>query len=339
MWSIQARVLRGRARCRCISLCVLAVTCLASRSSHAQLIPDSSALTVYVHPEVRTIIDAPEDVQLMELVGGDDFLIILSSSNRTLFLNPHASIEPHSETVLRIFTTGHEWTLVLKAVALPERATERIKLVVANDVLDDGMKPAAARGSKPHASAAAAAETEQPREDGPFTLSLRALSGRGMTWLRTSEDRAYARASHTVLGLRLAGAHRHAWWAAALDLSIAWADEPFDFSRDGERREVRPFWAQSVLQMRARSAGHISSAVFFGVGARLRMAGEIIMVRKKYTLDPMAIGALALVGLGVERRLGSGILGIDLIGEVGGPNKHWSLVILFHIGCLPRCGE
>lgn len=315
---------RGPATCRCISLCVLAIACLPGHASHAQTVPDSSVLTVYVHPEVRTIIDASEDIQLAEIVGTERFLIIHSSSNRTLFLNPHASLEPNSETILRIFAATREWTLLLKAVELPERATENVELVVAR-----------VRDAKPHAPVASEAETEAPREDASFTLSLRALSGRGLTWLRTSEDQAYARASHTVLGLRLAGAHRHAWWAAALDLSITWADEDFQFSRGDETRRVRPFWAQSVLQMRTqRSAGLMSSSLFFGVGARSRMASENIM-----TLSPTAAGMLALAGLGIEFRLGSAVLGIDLIGELGSPDKHRSLVVLFHLGCLPRCGD
>ncbi|WP_233104244.1 hypothetical protein [Haliangium ochraceum] len=247
-----------------------------------------------------------------------------------LDIQPSVDFVPPTATVLQVFGERHEWTVILQAVSLPDLVRKKVKLVVAH-APDETPAPE----SPPEQTLRSAAAVRRTGDSLP--VALHAISGRGVIWLTTAQDSDFKRASQTILGAR-ASRRLNARIAAALDLSIAWSDQKLRFTRSGKDHDLRPLWLQAAVQMRARTKGDVAVSAIIGAGARYRMAGELLSVGEVEAINSMAGGVFTSLGVGLQRRMGRSVLGVDVLGEVGSPDEQWSIVVLFHLGCFAQCG-
>lgn len=308
----------------CLALWTLAALTLASRT-HAQKIPNSNPDTVRIHPERRLTLKAPEKLYSHDVTGSDD-VVVLQNEN-TLYVQATIAFLPPMVAVLHVIGDSHEWTVILKAVANQDDVRETIELVVAPP---PELAPAAVALPEPKAQPAVQAA------DDSYPITWSALTGRGYLWLATSKDPGYVRASQTTLGVRISK-RVHALLTTTLDLHVTWADEHLLLERPDRDHSLRPLWLQGALHLRLKQRGRMSIAPIVGLGARVREAGELLDLRETPALDGLTGGAFAVLGVGLERRFGDGIFGVDVVGEAGGPDEQWSLSVLFTLGCLPKC--
>lgn len=309
----------------CLALWTLAALTLASRT-HAQKIPNSNPDTVRIHPERRLTLKAPEKLYSHDVTGSDDVVVLQNES--TLYVQATIAFLPPMVAVLHVIGDSHEWTVILKAVANQDDVRETIELVVAPP---PELAPAAV--ALPERKAQPVAQTA----DDSYPIAWSALTGRGYLWLTTSDDSGYVRSSQTLLGVRISK-RVHALLTTTLDLHVTWADEHLLFTRPAREHSLRPFWLQGALSLRLKPRGHVSIAPIAGLGVRVREAGELLGLNETPALEGWTVGEFAVLGVGLERRFGDGILGLDIVGDFGRPDEQWTLSVLLTIGCWPRCG-
>ncbi|ACY14665.1 hypothetical protein Hoch_2120 [Haliangium ochraceum DSM 14365] len=309
-----------------VSVCTLVALALAGRV-RAQEIPNSEPFTVWVHPERKLVVAAPETILTHTIVGEPRFAVIASDTSLDIF--PHADFRPPMVAVLHVIGERHEWTVILKAVDQPELVREQIELVVVSPRAEVA-GASAARLSAPPAQAA----NDNRSDDDAIRVSLQGLTGRGVTWLRPSQQSAMASQSHTTLGMRFSAARPNAWWTGELQLTWNWLDRPLMYEVEGsdDSRSQTPAWAQSALLFRGRSRGKVALSYFVGMGAQMRAKGQLVMGDQHTTRASSPLEGIALAGLGIDYRTDDLSLGLELVGTFGMPDDFTSLALVLYVG-------
>lgn len=167
-------------------------------------------------------------------------------------------------------------------------------------------------------------------------ISVHAVGALGFTALDVAGYAPFvARQSHLGFGLRLRVARPDAWWSVEANVSGEWPGGSVTFGENDPRAElaVNGPWFRAEVGMRARFGTKWSPSAYaaFGVQAQLRQT-EGTRVVPEFS-ETMPRGAVLVLGIGLQRRAGNLLLGLDFQVREGGPDGYHSAAMLWTIGC------
>ncbi len=167
-------------------------------------------------------------------------------------------------------------------------------------------------------------------------ISVHAIGSLGFTSLDVAGYAPFvARQSHLGLGVRLRAARPDAWWAVEANVSGEWPGGSVTFGENDPRSElaVNGPWLRAEVGMRARFGTKWSPSAYagFGVQAQLRRT-DGTRVAPGFS-ETMPRGAVLVLGIGLQRRAGNLLLGLDFQVREGGPDSYHSAAMLWTIGC------
>jgi hypothetical protein len=176
-----------------------------------------------------------------------------------------------------------------------------------------------------------------------FEFSAHALVGMGFTGLDIAGYRpATALQHHYALGLRLEGALREHWLSLEADISGESPAGPMVFKRSPEsEREVTGARLRGELGLRASAGTTWIPSAYAGIGLQvhLRRLMETSPSQGPGAITAMARGAVLALGLGLQYRARSTLLGLEFQVRQGGPDDYFSVVAFLTLGRLLEQGE
>jgi hypothetical protein len=175
-------------------------------------------------------------------------------------------------------------------------------------------------------------------------ISVHAIGSLGFTSLDVAGYAPFvARQSHLGLGVRLRVARPDAWWAVEANVSGDRLAGPISYLENNNARPQFKFkgpWLRAEVALRARFGGTSwvsSTYAGLGVQAHLRRIEKMNAVPE--TVETMPRGAVLVLGIGLEHRVGGIPVGLDFQVRQGGPDGYHSAAMLWTVGCVLEQGE
>ncbi len=175
-------------------------------------------------------------------------------------------------------------------------------------------------------------------------ISVHAIGSLGFTSLDVAGYAPFvARQSHLGFGARLRVARPDAWWAVEANVSGERLAGPISYLDNNNARpqfKLEGPWLRGEVGLRARFGGtswFSSAYAGLGVQAHLRRIEKMNAVPE--TVETMPRGAVLVLGIGLERRAGGILVGLDFQVRQGGPDGYHSAAMLWTVGCVLEQGE
>lgn len=193
--------------------------------------------------------------------------------------------------------------------------------------------PAPAEEPAEPITAPAPTEIRAPRPE----ISVHAIGSLGFTSLDVAGYAPFvARQSHLGFGVRLRVARPDAWWAVEANVSGDRFGGPVTFVEPGQR--LPPFAMKGSLlraevSLRARFGTKWSPSIYAGGGVQAHLRRTEGMRAGPAYSETMPRGAVLVLGIGLQRRAGNLLLGLDFQVREGGPDGYHSAALLWTVGC------
>jgi hypothetical protein len=204
-------------------------------------------------------------------------------------------------------------------------------------------------GARGPVTAAAAAETIEPVTPATraprFELAVHALVALpGFTSLAlTGAQPGVTWRAHRGLGVRIAAGPANGWWDVEADVSGTWlaGTLTYEATFPSTRLEVSGPWLRAELGVRAQLGARWRPSVYAGIGAQahLRRTRAPRSPDASRTTATMEDGAVLALGVGLHRRVGDVLLGVDVQVRRGGPDDYRSMTALWTVGYVLDPGE
>lgn len=355
----------------CIAAIII-VACSPWGLAHAQSGTDVSP-AIPVHPDVPTILQLPEKVERSWIHYGDDFRV--KGVGREVYLRPRPGTPAGTEALLEVKTGTLHRIFLLRVVARAGDARREVVVPAAPDVacVEQAGREAPAVAPTP-AEPAACAPSPAPVPDEPapapaapepihpaptdapdneraaaatvpprYDLSAHAVAGLGFTGLEIAGYRPHTSLQgHHTLGLRLVGAPRGHWLSLEAGVSAEWPAGSMTFKQPPAfDLEVTGARFRGEVGLRASAGTKWLPSVYAGIGlqAHLRRIVETSSSRGPETVTTLARGAVLVLGLGLQHRAGSTLLGLDFQVRQGGPDDYFSVAAFLTLGRILDQGE
>jgi hypothetical protein len=141
---------------------------------------------------------------------------------------------------------------------------------------------------------------------------------------------------HLGLGVRLAAGPTNSWWDVEADVSGTWLTGAltYDEQRPPNRIDVSGPWLRAEVGARARVGARWRPSVYAGLGtqAHLRWTKGANGLDRLQTAATMEDGVVLALGIGLHRRIGDVLLGLDVQVRRGGPDDYHSMTALWTVG-------
>jgi hypothetical protein len=175
-------------------------------------------------------------------------------------------------------------------------------------------------------------------------ISVHAIGSLGFTSLDVAGYAPFvARQSHLGLGVRLRVARPDAWWAVEANVSGDRLAGPISYLENNNARPQFKFkgpWLRAEVGLRARFGGTSwASSAYAGLGVQAHLRRIEKMNAVPETVETMPRGAVLVLGIGLERRVGGIPVGLDFQVRQGGPDGYHSAAMLWTVGCVLEQGE
>lgn len=324
------------------------------------------APVILLHPGVATVFQLPAAIAHARILDRDE--IRFAAVGNELFVRPRPGTPAGMAALLEVETRTARWTFQLVVVARARDARREVRVSPARAPAPDEPAPeappavpadAVTRATEEPTTTASspvpapavpeppsAADDERPAETAMlprFVLSAHAVAGLGFTGVEIAGYRPYtALQGHHTLGLRLVGASRGHWLSLAADVSAEWPTGPMAF-RQSQALDLKVTGTRlrGELGLRASAGTRWIPWVHAGIGLQvhLRRAVETSFSEGPETVTTLARGAVLVLGLGLQHRVRSTLLGLDFQVRQGGPDDYFSVTAFLTLGRLLDQGE
>jgi hypothetical protein len=327
-WSVAGRATRA-----CCSMLLL----LISLPAPAQGQPELEAQEIPVHPRITTTLEMPDEIELARFTGQTSGMMEATKTGNLLSIRPRADLRAGTEVALLVQTATVHRRFRLRVVGHAQDAWSHVTVLAS----DTGSAPPAsvARGDagttkKPDESIGPApAKTRSPRTK----ISLHFIGSMGFVGLDLAGFRpSTARQLHTGLSVRFMVTRPGAWLALEGSLGGELPGGPLSFfESDAQTPELALTgpWLRAEVGPRFLLGGtkwNPSLSAGLGVQAHLRRTAD--MRDGSGLSETMPRGVVLVLGLGLQRRIGDLLLGVDFQLREGGPDGYHSVGVFWGVG-------
>jgi hypothetical protein len=332
-----------------------------------------SALTISIHPDVATILQLPDEIvhtwiehhgEIMIAPVGDKLYVRPRAGTPA---GVEASLEVETRTMHQTFRLlvvasareARKDVLVLPVEAQhPGESTPEAPpgvpadpvvppLVVAHEAAEPAASaPTSAASPAPTVGPAPAGEPAEPitapvlveiRSPRP-EISVHAIGSLGFTSLNVSGYAPFvARQPSLAFGVRLRVARPDAWWSVEANVSGERFGGPVTFAERNQplpQLKLKGTWLRADVSMRAQFGTKWSPSVVVGFGMQAHLRRTEGSFDEPVFSETMPRGAVLVLGIGLQRRAGNLLLGLDFQVREGGPDGYHSVGMLWTVGCL-----
>lgn len=142
--------------------------------------------------------------------------------------------------------------------------------------------------------------------------------------------------THRGLGVRLTAGPTNSWWALEADVSGTWLTGALTYTEPLAPNQfaVSGPLLRAELGARAWAGARWRSSIYagFGTQAHLRWTTDSSSVDRSAVIATMEDGIVLALGIGLHRRIGDVLLGLDVQVRRGGPDDYHSMTALWTVG-------
>jgi hypothetical protein len=320
-------------------VCFGVILLLVSLPAPARGQPEPAPREIPVHPRVTTIVEMPDEIELARFAGQTSGMMEGTKTGNLLSIRPRAGLRAGTEVALLVRTATVSRRFRLRVVGRAQDAWSHVT-VLAADTGPAQPASAATGDSGPTAeveeaiASPAPAKTRSPRT----VISLHFVGSLGFVGLDVAGFRpSTAREVHTGLSVRLMVTRPDVRWALEANLGGELPGGPLSFfASDSEAAEValNGPWLRLEVGTRFLLGGtkwNPSLNAGFGVQAHLRRTKDT-RLRDSPSSETMPRGVVLTLGLGLQRRIGDLLLGVDFQLREGGPDGYHSAGVFWGVG-------
>lgn len=296
-----------------------------------------------VHPSVTTTLQLPDDVELARFTGSTSGMMRATTLREFLYIQPRADLQAGTEVVLYVKTATLRRRFRLRVVGHAREAWEHVV------VLEPEPAPTASASTGAPAPAPPMAQGDsgptRERDEAPAVLrpgrpelSWHFFGSLGFTGLDVAGQQQpfIARQPHAGLGARLAITRRNAWWALEANIAGDFPGGPMSSPASGNARpafDVEGPWLRVESGVRAQLGGtKWNPSLYAGLGVQAHLRRTEIENALPETGETMPHGAVLALGVGLQRRAGILLLGLDFQVRTGWPDGYHSMAVLWTVG-------
>lgn len=170
-------------------------------------------------------------------------------------------------------------------------------------------------------------------------ISVHAIGALGFTSLDVMGSAPiFARQPHLSLGARLAVTRPDSWWSLEATINGEWPVGPMVFVEENATSPVLMLkgpWVRADMGMRVWVGTKWRPSVYAGLGVQLhlRRTETESTSRLPAFSETMPRDVVLVLGIGLQRRAGSLLLGLDFQVREGGLDGYHSAAVLWTMGC------
>jgi hypothetical protein len=305
-----------------------------ARGQHEQ----ETAREIPVHPRVTTIVEMPDEIELARFAGQTSGMMEGTKAGNLLYIRPRAGLPAGTEVALLVRTATVSRRFRLRVVGRARDAWSHVTVMKADAEPAPAWSTATADPgptAKPDEASAspAPAKTRSRR----IKISMHFVGSMGFVALDVAGFRpATARQVHTGLSVRLMVTRPDARWALEANLGGELPGGPISFfESDAQTPELYLTgpWLRAEVGTRFLLGGtkwNPSLTAGLGVHAHLRRTSD--MRDGSGPSETMPRGVVLVLGLGLQRRIGDLLLGVDFQLREGGPDGYHFVGLFWGVG-------
>jgi hypothetical protein len=330
--------------------CFAMVLVMVSLPAPARGQPEAGASReIPVHPDITTVLSLPDTIELARFTGQETGMMQATKRENLLHIQPRAGLRAGTEVALFVQTATVRRRFRLRVVGRARDAWRHV-MVLAPDA-----EPAPATSVSPGTPAPASPEplsdsepTGKPDESktsqAPVLLrsprpeiSVHFVGSLGFTGLDVRGSQPFrTRQLQAGLGARLMVTRPGAWWAFEGNILGEWPGGPMSFRDDNSIRtriEVDGPWLRVESGIRAQLGGtKWISSLYAGLGAQAHLRRTEPLYDGLASSETMPHGPVLALGIGLQRRAGRILMGLDFQVRQGWPDGYYSMTAFWTVG-------
>jgi hypothetical protein len=295
-----------------------------------------------VHPSVTTTLQLPDDVELARFTGSTSGMMRATTLREFLYIQPRADLQAGTEVVLYVKTATLRRRFRLRVVGHAREAWANVV------VLEPEPAPTASASTGVPAPAPPRAQGDSgptaERDEAPAVLrpgrievSWHLVGSLGFTGIDVAGYQpSHGRQPHAGFGARLAITRRNAWWALEANLGGDWPGGPMSWRNGSATREnidIDGPWLRAEVGGRWQLGGTKWNPSLYGaLGAQAHLRRTEAPLDTSGISETMPHGAVGVLGIGLQRRAGTLLVGLDFQVRKGWPDGYHSMAVFWSVG-------